>query len=142
MATDSCKEALRAFKKFKRLVENGSDNKLKTLCTDRGGEFLSQNFSKFREEEDIKRQLTKDALKHSWYHYEYTNQDPHKEKHLPFVTIHSTKKCCGRTKKSHHNEHCKKLTQENASPGDFLGRGNMTCSLSSKSFTNKGVGHL
>ena len=35
--------------------------------------------------------------------------------------VHSTTKRCGRTKKSHHNEHCKKLTQERASPGNFLG---------------------
>ena len=36
------------FKKFKRLVENESNHKLKTLHTDRGGEYLSQNFSNFR----------------------------------------------------------------------------------------------
>ena len=51
-------EALCAFKKFKRLVKNESDHKLKTLCTDRGGEFLYQNFSNFCEEEGIKCQLT------------------------------------------------------------------------------------
>ena len=51
-------EALYAFKKFKRLVENGSNHKLKALCTDRGEEFLSHNFSKFCKEEGIKRQLT------------------------------------------------------------------------------------
>ena len=50
-------EVLFAFKKFKRLVENGSDHKLKTLYTDRDGEFLSKNFSKFYEEEGIKHQL-------------------------------------------------------------------------------------
>ena len=50
-------EALCAFKKFKRFVENESDHKLKTLRTDWGGEFLSQNFSKFCEEEVVKRQL-------------------------------------------------------------------------------------
>ena len=50
-------EALCAFKKFKRLIENGSDPKLKILRTDRGGVFLSQNFSKFCEEEGNQRQL-------------------------------------------------------------------------------------
>ena len=34
-------EALCAFKKFKRLVENGSGYKLKNVRTNRGGEFLS-----------------------------------------------------------------------------------------------------
>ena len=47
-------EALRAFKKFKRLTKNRYGNKLKTLCTDRSGEFLSQNISKLYEEEGIK----------------------------------------------------------------------------------------
>ena len=51
-------EVLCAFKKFKRLVENGSDHNLKTLYTDWDGEFLSQNFLKFYEEEGIKHQLT------------------------------------------------------------------------------------
>ena len=46
------------FKKLKRFVENGYDHKLKTLGTNRDGEFLSQNFSNFCEEEGIKRQLT------------------------------------------------------------------------------------
>ena len=46
------------FKKLKRFVENGYDHKLKTLRTNRDGEFLSQNFSNFCEEEGIKRQLT------------------------------------------------------------------------------------
>ena len=32
-------EALCTFKKFKRLVENGSEHKLKIFCTDRCGEF-------------------------------------------------------------------------------------------------------
>ena len=34
-------EALCAFKRFRRLVENESDHKQKTLRTDRGSEFLS-----------------------------------------------------------------------------------------------------
>ena len=46
-------EALCAFKKFKILVETWLDHKLKTLRTDKGGEFLSQNFSKFCKEEGI-----------------------------------------------------------------------------------------
>ena len=37
-------ETLCAFKKFKRLVENGSYHKLKTVRTNRGGEFLSQYY--------------------------------------------------------------------------------------------------
>ena len=44
-------------KKFKRFVEKGYDLKLKTLRTNRDGEFLSQNFSNFCEE-GLKCQLT------------------------------------------------------------------------------------
>ena len=40
----------------------------------------------------------------------------------PHHTLHN--KTVFRTKKLHHNLHCKKLTQEHASPDDFLGRGN------------------
>ena len=47
-------EALCAFKKFKRFVENEYDHKLKTLCINRGGKFLSHNFLKSCIEEGIK----------------------------------------------------------------------------------------
>ena len=43
--------------KVQKIVANGSDHKLKTLRTDWYDEFLSQNFSKFCEEEGIKCQL-------------------------------------------------------------------------------------
>lgn len=51
-------EALVAFKKFKVQVENKTSFKVKTLRTDRGGEFVSQCFSEFCEAEGIQRQLT------------------------------------------------------------------------------------
>ena len=50
--------AFEAFKKFKRLVENKSEHKLKTLRTDRGGEFTSQKFAEFCKEEGVERHLT------------------------------------------------------------------------------------
>ena len=51
------REGLYSFKKFKKLVENESNQKLKTLRTDEGDK-LSQNFSKFSKEEVIMCQLT------------------------------------------------------------------------------------
>ncbi|GJR05414.1 retrovirus-related pol polyprotein from transposon TNT 1-94 [Tanacetum coccineum] len=51
-------EAFGFFKKFKALAENQSYRKLKVLRTDRGGEFLSKEFSGFSNEHGIKRELT------------------------------------------------------------------------------------
>ncbi|KAJ9567458.1 LOW QUALITY PROTEIN: hypothetical protein OSB04_003424 [Centaurea solstitialis] len=45
-------EALVAFKKFKVQVENETSSKIKTLRTNRGGEFVSQNFVKQKEYND------------------------------------------------------------------------------------------
>ncbi|XP_042446660.1 uncharacterized protein LOC122031635 [Zingiber officinale] len=46
-------DAFRAFKKFKFLTENKTEYKIKTLRTDRGGEFLSTEFTQFCEDEGI-----------------------------------------------------------------------------------------
>ena len=46
------------FRKFKALVERQSGRYIKTLQTDRGDEFLSNEFSSFCEENDIHRELT------------------------------------------------------------------------------------
>ncbi|GKA38705.1 retrovirus-related pol polyprotein from transposon TNT 1-94, partial [Tanacetum coccineum] len=51
-------EAFGFFKKFKAWAENQSNRKLKVLRTDRGGEFLSKEFSGFCDEHRIKRELT------------------------------------------------------------------------------------
>lgn len=51
-------EALSMFKKFKALVEDGSERKIKVLRTDRGGEFLSKSFVQYCEENGIERQYT------------------------------------------------------------------------------------
>nr|GEX46411.1 hypothetical protein [Tanacetum cinerariifolium] len=51
-------EAFEFFKKFKALTENQCNRKLKILRTDRGGEFLSNEFSRFCDEYGIKRELT------------------------------------------------------------------------------------
>ncbi|GJS05933.1 integrase [Tanacetum coccineum] len=51
-------EAFDFFKKFKALAENQCNRKLKILRTDRGGEFLSNEFSRFCDEYGIKRELT------------------------------------------------------------------------------------
>ena len=46
------------FKIFKALVENECCSAIKFLRTDRGGEFLSKEFTKFCDEHGIKRELT------------------------------------------------------------------------------------
>lgn len=51
-------EALEAFKKFKALVENKTEQKIKTFRTDRGGEFCSNDFDVFCEESGIERHRT------------------------------------------------------------------------------------
>ncbi|KAG6501318.1 hypothetical protein ZIOFF_041197 [Zingiber officinale] len=50
-------DAFRAFKKFKFLTENKTEYKIKTFRTDRGGEFLSTEFTQFCENEGIERHL-------------------------------------------------------------------------------------
>ena len=49
---------LETFKKFKAFVENQSGKKLEAIRTDRGGEFLSDEFIVFCDENRIHRQLT------------------------------------------------------------------------------------
>lgn len=51
-------ETFENFRKFKALVEKQSGKSVKALRTDRGGEFLSQNFDEFCEENGIRRELT------------------------------------------------------------------------------------
>ncbi|GKC16513.1 retrovirus-related pol polyprotein from transposon TNT 1-94 [Tanacetum coccineum] len=64
MKTDSyAGKAFGFFKKFKALAKNQSYRKLKVLRTDRGGEFLSKEFSGFSNEHGIKRELTQRAYK-------------------------------------------------------------------------------
>ena len=54
-----CKsDAFEAFKRFKNLAETEKGVKVKTLRSDRGGEFTSEEFSKLCIEYGIKRQLT------------------------------------------------------------------------------------
>lgn len=50
-------ETFENFKKFKAYVKNQSGNKIKTLCTDRGGEFLSNDFNVLCDEKGIRREL-------------------------------------------------------------------------------------
>ncbi|KAJ9560810.1 hypothetical protein OSB04_005970 [Centaurea solstitialis] len=51
-------EAFETFKEFKLKVENEVEKKLKTLRTDRGGEFTSREFTRYCKENGIFRQLT------------------------------------------------------------------------------------
>lgn len=51
-------EALMAFKNFRALVEDGIERKVKTFRTDRGGEFMSNDFKRYCEEEGIERHYT------------------------------------------------------------------------------------
>jgi len=55
---DEKSEAFIIFKYFKSLVEKETGSCIKSLRTDRGGEFTSQEFNQFCKENDIKRQLT------------------------------------------------------------------------------------
>jgi len=50
-------EAFEKFKAFKALVENESDRKIKCLKSDRGGEFIQDEFFDFFEQHGIKRQF-------------------------------------------------------------------------------------
>ena len=51
-------EAFSAFKSFKTHVENEVERTIKTLRTDRGGEFCSKEFPVFYDEHGIQRHLT------------------------------------------------------------------------------------
>ncbi|KAL8155748.1 hypothetical protein AgCh_000959 [Apium graveolens] len=51
-------DALISFKKFKAHVEDGPKKWIRTLRTDRGGEFCSQEFSRFYDENGINRNFT------------------------------------------------------------------------------------
>lgn len=51
-------EAFENFRKFKAMVEKQSEASVKVLRTDRGGEFLSNEFNHFCEENGIRRELT------------------------------------------------------------------------------------
>lgn len=51
-------QALEAFTKFKPLAENTAGRRVKTLRSDRGGEFLSGDFARLCEEAGIQRHLT------------------------------------------------------------------------------------
>lgn len=51
-------ETFDCFKKFKALLENESGCHIKVLRTDRGGEFTSEEFNVFCEENDIRRELS------------------------------------------------------------------------------------
>ena len=50
--------AFEAFKKFKALVENGTEKSIKILRTDRGGEFCSKEFTLYCEKAGIQRHYT------------------------------------------------------------------------------------
>ena len=54
-------EALECFKKFMNLTENQLDKKIKALRTDRGREYLSDQFRELCDEKGISRQLTTPA---------------------------------------------------------------------------------
>ena len=59
VAVLQCKsDAFEAFKHFKNLAETEKGVKIKALRSDRGGEFTSEEFSKFCLEHGIKRQLS------------------------------------------------------------------------------------
>ncbi|GJY70129.1 zinc finger, CCHC-type containing protein [Tanacetum coccineum] len=51
-------EAFDAFKRYKKMIEESSGYKIKTLCPDNGGEFTSKYFASFYEESGIKRHMT------------------------------------------------------------------------------------
>jgi hypothetical protein len=51
-------EVFKKFKEFKSLVEKQTDNKIKVLRTNNGGELCGNNFEKFRKKCGIARQKT------------------------------------------------------------------------------------
>lgn len=57
-------DVLGCFKKFKAFVENDNGHYLKTLTSNRGGEFMSKDFTRFCEEHVIRRQLIASCSAH------------------------------------------------------------------------------
>nr|KAJ0217724.1 hypothetical protein LSAT_V11C300103190 [Lactuca sativa] len=55
-------EALQVFKNFRSKVETEAGEKVKVFRTDRGGEFLSKEFTKYCEETGLERQYTSPTL--------------------------------------------------------------------------------
>ena len=51
-------ETLTKFQEFQHRIESETGNKIQILCTDRGGEYLFEEFSKLCKESDIQRELT------------------------------------------------------------------------------------
>ena len=51
-------DTLEHFKKFKALVEKQGNTTIKTVRTDRGGEFMSRDFITLCEKEGIRREMT------------------------------------------------------------------------------------
>ena len=51
-------EVFERFKEFKALLENLSEKKIKTLRSDNGGEFTSNEFKDFVKEDGMKKELT------------------------------------------------------------------------------------
>ena len=51
-------EAFTYFREFKALVEKQCGHNMKILRTDRGGEFIDEEFMSFCQKHDIKRELT------------------------------------------------------------------------------------
>lgn len=51
-------EVFEVFKKFRTLAEGGQENKIKAFRTDRGGEFISNEFKNYCEEAEIERHYT------------------------------------------------------------------------------------
>ena len=51
-------EVFKKFKEFKSLIENLSNKKIKTLCSDNGGEYTSKEFGDFYKDVGIKKKLT------------------------------------------------------------------------------------
>lgn len=49
---------LNRFKEFKSLVENQTGRRIKVLCSDKGGEYISRGFVDFCGEVGIKREFT------------------------------------------------------------------------------------
>ena len=51
-------EVFSKFKEFKALIENYTENKIKTFRSDNGGEFTSNEFKEICKESGIKRELS------------------------------------------------------------------------------------